>query len=158
MIRRYLPKSALWKLLLWVAPQRYQEEKARRLGVTFPEFFDATRSIFVHVPKAAGTSVSLALYGMQVGHRTWREWRELNPRKFNTYFKFAVVRDPIARFASAFYFLRGGGMNAHDREFAERVLKQFAGPNELAKALVDYDLQRLVLGYQHFRTQADYVA
>jgi hypothetical protein len=100
----------------------------------------------------------MALYGRQIPHASWREWRQFNPSKFKRYFKFAVLRDPISRFASAFYYLRSGGMNSSDKEFGERVLKPFADPNELAKALIDLELQRVILHWWHFRPQADFVA
>jgi hypothetical protein len=151
-------KSALWKLLLLVSPDRYEKRKARRFGHTYPDVFDTTRSIFIHIPKAAGTSVAMALYGRNFAHTTWRDWRELNPKKFNAYFKFAIMRDPVARFVSAFHYLRNGGMNAQDKDFGERVLKNFRDANELAKALVEPVLQRSILGWCHFRPQADYVA
>jgi hypothetical protein len=38
-----------------------------------PEPFLRTRSLFIHIPKAAGTSIVMELYGCQVGHRTLRE-------------------------------------------------------------------------------------
>jgi len=151
-------KKALWSLLLFVAPDLYEKRKSRNLRIKFPEAFDTTESIFVHIPKAAGTSVAMALYGMQVGHWTWRQWRELNPVKFRKYFKFAIMRDPVDRFVSAFYYLRGGGMNASDKQFGDSILMAYPNANAFAKALVDYELQRKVLAWKHFRRQADYVA
>jgi hypothetical protein len=100
----------------------------------------------------------MAFYGRQVPHITWYEWRELNPIKFRKYFKFAVVRDPVARFASAFYFLKSGGMNRHDRHFRDSCLGPFASANDLAKAFLDLEVQARVAQYWHFRRQADFVA
>jgi len=151
-------KRALWNALLFVAPHLYEQRKTRNLGFPFPDYFDRTQSIFIHIPKAAGTSVAMALYGMQVGHRTWREWRELNPIKFRKYFKFAIMREPASRFISAFYYLRSGGMNASDKAFGDTVLGTFSDPSAFAKALVDNQLQRQVLNWRHFRRQADFVA
>jgi len=99
----------------------------------------------------------MALYGGETHHLSWQEWHEFNPEKFKHYFKFAVIRDPISRFASAFYYLKHGGMNARDKEFGETVLPTFDNPNDLAKALVDLNLQKQILTWMHFRPQAEFV-
>ncbi len=124
----------------------------------FYEAFEQTRSIFIHVPKTAGQSVAMALYNRGIAHMSWREWYQRNPRKFASYFKFAVLRDPIARFCSAFDFLKAGGMLQQDKEFAGRVLQRFATVNDLASALADVELQEQVMHWWHFRPQAYFVA
>lgn len=151
-------KRAYWKTLLTVAPSEYEKQKAVRLGFAYPEYFDATQSIFIHVPKTAGTSIGMALYGRQIPHRTWRDWRNLNPRKFNRYFKFAVMREPIARFQSAFGYLKQGGCCDTERDFADTVLRPFANINELARAMIDVGLQQRILSWEAFRPQCDFVA
>jgi hypothetical protein len=123
-----------------------------------PLAFERTRTIFIHVPKAAGTSIALALYGEQIPHTRWRELYETNPYKFKNYFKFAVIRDPVSRFVSSFDFLKVGGMHGEDKEFSEKVLTPFANANELAKRLVDPKLQQQVFAYWHFKPQSFYVA
>lgn len=123
----------------------------------YPLYFDETRSIFIHIPKTAGTSIGKTLYGCHVGHRPWRYYWKINPQKFDSYFKFAVIRDPISRFASAFNFLKTGGYGTWDHEFAEKVLKPFSNANELALALMDGEFQRELFCWEHFRRQADYI-
>ena len=56
------------------------------------EPFDRTRSIFVHVPKCAGISISRALYGnLGGGHTTFNEYATIfEPHAFRRYFKFAI--------------------------------------------------------------------
>jgi len=124
----------------------------------FLDPFERTQSVFIHVPKAAGTSIAMALYGRQIPHYTWRKWHEINPKKFRDYFKFAVVRNPIYRFTSSFYFLKMGGMNEGDENFRTTILKPFVDPNEFAEALIDPDLQARVLKWWHFRPQTEFVA
>lgn len=86
--------------------------------------FDETRSIFFHIPKTAGLSVSKALYGNSGGgHRGVVEFLvAFGPEAFERYFKFTIVRNPWDRVYSAWRFLRGGGMHEEDRRWAERHL------------------------------------
>jgi len=67
------------------------------------------RCVFIHVPKTAGTSLSISLgwiaedsetYGSH-DHRTVAEYRAaMNPEAFQSYFKFAFVRNPWDRAVS----------------------------------------------------------
>jgi chondroitin 4-sulfotransferase 11 len=151
-------KGILWKSLLLLSPEMYEKRKVRVYGFAYPEYFNSTKSIFMHIPKSAGSSIGMALYGRQVAHAIWQDWYDINPRKFRSFFKFAVIRNPAERFVSAFYFLKGGGMNAQDKQFGDTVLKDYDSPNELAGALVDHIVQEQVLSWLHFRPQAEFVA
>ena len=71
--------------------------------------FRETGSIQIHVPKAAGTSVSHALYGGNIGHRTALDYQRISARHFRTYFRFGFVRNPWDRAVSAYEFARAGG-------------------------------------------------
>src|SRR5260370_9044975 len=66
-------------------------------------------SLFVHIPKNAGTTISNALYGRFIGHRTAMWYRIADRQMFESKYTFAVVRDPIDRFISSFHFLQNGG-------------------------------------------------
>jgi hypothetical protein len=75
------------------------------------------KSIFIHVPKAAGSSIREVLYESAYGgsHATAREFEVLFPEAFACYFKFAVVRNPWDRLVSAYaYFLKGGNSSRLD--------------------------------------------
>lgn len=66
--------------------------------------------IFVHVPRVAGTSISRALYGPACTHHlSMRYYRTLDPDFCARAPSFALLRDPIDRFASAYFFVRAGG-------------------------------------------------
>jgi len=65
--------------------------------------------IFIHVPKAAGVSVSRALYGRPLGHFFARDIRRVCPVEFKDLPTFAVVRNPIDRLFSAYRFAKAGG-------------------------------------------------
>ena len=80
------------------------------------------RCIFIHIPKAAGTSVTRALFGCGSRHVRYTEYESANPRKFHDYFKFSFVRNPWSRLHSAYSFLKHGGLNEMDRQWAEANL------------------------------------
>tara|TARA_R110001606_G_scaffold251548_2_gene399512 strand:+ start:1264 stop:1929 length:666 start_codon:yes stop_codon:yes gene_type:complete len=66
----------------------------------------AQQAIFVHVPKAAGFSVSNALYGKALGHIRAETIKRYSPREFDQCFKFAFVRHPVTRYISALSYVR----------------------------------------------------
>jgi hypothetical protein len=72
--------------------------------------FDEHKCIFIHVPKCAGISVSTSLFGnLSGGHVPIRTYSLIfNRLEFDTYFKFAFVRNPWDRVASGYFYLRGG--------------------------------------------------
>lgn len=82
-------------------------------------------ALYIHIPKCAGSSLSLGLCGYQVGHTTARTHQQRDPHFFRTAFKFTVVRHPFLRLRSAFHFLRRGGMNSEDRQMGETWLSGF---------------------------------
>ncbi|MDB5736570.1 MAG: hypothetical protein JWO65_238 [Sphingomonas bacterium] len=79
------------------AKRRRRLERIREAGL-----------LFVHVPKAAGMSISAALYGDQIKHASIRLSRHLDPA-LRTLPSFAVLRDPAERFLSAYRYARVGG-------------------------------------------------
>ncbi|MDB5733786.1 MAG: hypothetical protein JWN16_423 [Alphaproteobacteria bacterium] len=75
-----------------------------------PEQMAQRNLIFVHVPRAAGTSISRALYGEGCTHHySARYYRTVHPKLWARAQSFAVLRDPFDRFASAYAFVRAGG-------------------------------------------------
>ncbi|GBQ20488.1 hypothetical protein AA103193_1396 [Tanticharoenia sakaeratensis NBRC 103193] len=76
--------------------------------------------LFIHVPKNAGTSISSILYGRSMRHETIRYYRHADRRLDMP--SFAIWREPVERFCSAFDFVRnGGGRNVRlDPTFARR--------------------------------------
>jgi hypothetical protein len=65
--------------------------------------------IFIHVPKAAGVSVSRAIYGRTLGHFYAQDIKKVCPRIFESLHVFAVVRHPVDRLFSAYRFAKKGG-------------------------------------------------
>lgn len=112
---------------------------------------DEMECIFVHIPKAAGTSVAHGLFGCGVGHKSIYEYRKIFGADFHRYFKFAVVRNPFSRVVSAYESLKRGGNpvwpNA-DR-YRDEVLCRYEG----FERFVLEELDRATKEQKHFRPQ-----
>jgi len=84
-----------------------------------PQIYAHLKTIFVHVPKAAGTSIEKRLREnnnvVVGGHTTAEGFREKYPGVFDDYYKFAVVRHPLSRFVSAFSYLLDRPINVNLR-------------------------------------------
>ena len=96
----------------------------RRRGV-YSGYPNAHCCVFIHIPKAAGTSLTRTLFDSPSRHLHYTEYQRTNPRKFQQYFKFTFVRNPYDRLFSAYTFLKKGGLNELDRCWAEQNLTSF---------------------------------
>lgn len=64
--------------------------------------------IFIHVPKAAGTSINYSLYGRTLGHYSALDIKLRFPRLYSDCLTFSLVRNPWSRALSAYRFARIG--------------------------------------------------
>lgn len=67
-----------------------------------PRQFRRDAAIFIHVPKCAGSALLDAWLGFQTGHVTAEAYRAADPAFFEAAYVFTFVRDPLARFVSAY--------------------------------------------------------
>lgn len=86
------------------------------------------RAIFFHIPKCAGISVAETLFGCRAGgHMGLHSYKNaFSHREFSSFFKFTFVRNPWDRLASAYFFLREGGINEQDKHQAAQSVDRFA--------------------------------
>lgn len=153
--------------IAWISGKRFLRPRPTRrpaLNGTPPKSADSysiapmleTRSVFVHVPKAAGISVSQSLYGcLGGGHLTVEKYLEvLGPYRFLTFFKFAFVRNPWSRLYSAFRFLSKGGMNEKDAMFQADVLSEYSDFSDFVMRWLDHET---VDTQMHFRPQHRFI-
>ena len=96
-------RRALGDRLVMEQYRRRSARKYRRAGI-----------VFIHIPKAAGTSVCDSLYGGRVGHFTLSELRHppgrsTAPSGIEGLPSFSVVRDPLERLHSSYRYARDGG-------------------------------------------------
>jgi hypothetical protein len=116
---------------------------------------DARRAIFVHTPKAAGTSVALAVFGELPYHFTAADYQFIfGQQDYDAYFSFTFVRNPWDRLFSAFHFLKSGGWDEKDHAWAESHLKEF--PDFATFVRMGLRLPQ-IQRFMHFRPQADFV-
>ena len=122
---------------------------------TLKPFFD-TRSIFVHIPKCAGLSITFGLYGRKTGdHRTIADYKlAFSKSEFKSFFKFAFVRNPWDRLLSAYFYMKQGGRNKQDYDWSIRYLSPYDNFDEFVLKWVNEDNIRLGL---HFRPQFEFV-
>lgn len=118
--------------------------------------FIETQSVFVHIPKAAGLAVSFGMYGRKTGdHRTVCDYKLcFTEGEFDSFFKYAFVRNPWDRLVSAFHYLKPGGRNKQDAEWADAHLSPYDNVSDfvvgwLSEANADSAL--------HFRPQHTFV-
>jgi hypothetical protein len=119
------------------------------------------KCIFVHVPKAAGSSIeNSSIFNDQRdktgeyvgGHISAMQFQKKYPEEFKAYFKFSFVRNPYSRIVSAFFYLMAGGSgNLHDTEIFKRYFRNSDGnftsfcENELSTEMMENVI--------HFRPQ-----
>lgn len=72
-------------------------------------YWNREKCIFIHIPKAAGTSINHALYGRTLGHFTYEEINQYFPQLVRKSFVFSVARNPYDRLVSAYHFAKQGG-------------------------------------------------
>lgn len=119
------------------------------------------RCIFIHVPKAAGTSVARALFDEKSRHIPISRYFAFDPEAARSYFKFAFVRNPWARMYSAYHYLArriGADPRYPDHRWATHYLADtgdFGGFLHRMKA--DRSYRNGVRRYIHFRDQLDWV-
>lgn len=123
-----------------------------------PEY-DATHSVFVHIPKTAGTSVGEAIYGNWVGHVPLSRFAAFDRQKFRSYFKFSFVRNPWDRLLSAFAHLKGFGDPLAPREalWSTRNLSATESFEDFVLKLRDEKFRTLIINDVHFRPQLSWI-
>jgi hypothetical protein len=96
----------------------------RYLPYPYRRYNDLTHSIFIHIPKTAGTSMLQAIGAPVLGrlHVDYTHYMQSDPKRFASYYKFAVVRDPVDRVYSCYKYLTlGGNQSDEDKKLTELI-------------------------------------
>ncbi|MFT4025907.1 MAG: sulfotransferase family 2 domain-containing protein [Novosphingobium sp.] len=93
-LQRTAPGRLLWK---------------KTAGKYLARQIDKHKYLLIHIPKTGGTSVSSLLYEHNLPHLTALDYRALFGKHFDDWSTFAVLRDPLRRFLSAYRFTLQGG-------------------------------------------------
>jgi hypothetical protein len=116
MVRGFISKAILRRCRVSLAGDMYERACDKGLGLPMDgkrrrrlRNVRRARTLFIHIPKNAGMSIAQALYGGQIKHATIRYYAKAAPRLLWRTPSFAVLRDPVARFVSAFNYAQAGG-------------------------------------------------
>jgi hypothetical protein len=94
---------------LWYALFRGTALDRAQLVIRRSPIWLRTGMVFIHVPKAAGTSVSEALYGRFLGHSRAADVKRWGSRAVRSLPMVAITRNPWDRLVSAYRFVTHGG-------------------------------------------------
>jgi hypothetical protein len=82
-------------------------------------------------------------------------WRNYPDDELATFFKFTIVRNPWDRLASAFHYLKTGGMNEFDKTFANKHLARYHSFEDFVTGWVS---PKNITKFHHFRPQAYFLS
>ncbi|WP_417536884.1 hypothetical protein [Methylophaga sp.] len=102
-------RTRLIEAYAYHAPLPLKRLTSKKLGLPLRREVHGSDLLFIHVPKNAGTTISTQLYGGHIGHRSARYYQSCDPDFFSRTKSFAIYRNPVDRFVSAFKYARKGG-------------------------------------------------
>lgn len=118
------------------------------------KIFYKNRCIFVHIPKAAGVSVSVSLLGKPIAHLTALDYQALYGKKeFSECFKFSFVRNPFSRLISSYEYVQSGGHGPKDEKIVS-IVKPY---KSLGDFLMNYLNPARAKALRYFRPQHFFV-
>lgn len=134
------------------SPLPYRPDRVRRDRIVAIE---RRGVLFVHVPKNAGTTICQQLYGRQLKHHSVRYYASVAPQVLNLP-SFAILREPVCRFRSAFAFARSGG--SADRTISHPFNARYRAFESIDDAIDHLATARSPFDVDHiFRPQAWYL-
>ena len=150
------------KILSIVGPKKRREyvKLKKRLGYVDKEYsiksFELNRCIFIHIPKTGGVSISKAAFGnLACGHCTVKDYYFLfGKNEFEKMFTFTFVRNPFTRLASAYRFLKQGGINKQDQVWSKKYLSKYDSINDF---VVNGLRREEIMSWMHFKKQVEFL-
>lgn len=134
-----------------------------RLGIIKNPFVEKDHElgcVFLHVPKAAGTSLRKSVYHSKSYHIPAIRYKAINPMEFENYFKFCFVRNPWDRILSAYEYLKircHADMAFPDHRWAASNLTMNKDFPDFVLSLDRGDVRKRIKKYIHFRDQLDWI-
>jgi hypothetical protein len=130
----------------------------RQLTGIAPVFSDASnakKAIFIHIPKAAGSSVGDLVFGTDIiGHYPYFIYQDYSSEKFKNYYKFSVVRDPALRMLSAYNFVLDGGKGKADERCGNYIRENSANFEDFVCNVLD---ENFIYTWVHFVPQSYFI-
>jgi len=139
------------------------------------EYQDKYQCIFIHIPKTGGKSILKVLFGVDAGgHHPILDYEIFDNHRFNTYFKFAFVRNPWDRllssytylkelsqnpdrFLSAYIYLQKSGKEHYDKIWSDMYLADYKDFESFVSALRNRKIASQILQGLHFRPQYQFI-
>jgi hypothetical protein len=117
---------------------------------------DYYKCIFLHVPKTAGLAVSKTLFGSHGPSHLNYDWfvENFGAQTVKAYYKFTFVRNPWDRLHSAYFFLKKGGINEDNMEFAKKYLSHI---NSFEQFVLEWVNETTIDSYWHFIPQYKFI-
>ena len=114
--------------------------------------------IFIHIPKNAGSSIVKSLYDDGISHSSALYYKTIDEEFFRKTESFALLRNPIDRFCSAFNYLKFHSKQEPNIKFRNSHLQDINNVSDLIiKMKFDPSFKSMILRFPHFRTQSEYV-
>lgn len=115
----------------------------------------AKKVVFIHIPKAAGSSVGELVFGTDIiGHYPYFVYESYNSKYYEEFYKFTVVRDPVERFISAYNFVVSGGKGPADERCGKYIRERSQDINEFVMEYLD---ERFIYSWVHFVPQTYFI-
>jgi len=109
---------------------------------------DKFKTVFIHIPKTAGTSVYTSLFGhVKRNHIRLLYFEAYDKNKYDDYFKFAFVRNPYDRLVSSFIYIKGRN------DLYTPVIAKYETFDDFVEALLDDANRVKIFRVPHFNTQ-----
>ena len=124
-------------------------------NVVIPKI-NRSNALFIHVPKAAGSSIQKAVFGLNSWtHHKYKDFeKELPEQTLKKVFKFSFTRNPYDRLFSAYQYLKNGGNNITDKYWAKKYLNSYPTFEKFVKEFIT---TKNVYKYVHFIPQHEFL-
>lgn len=150
--RNSVVKNVFRKILPSFCREKVQVLRGRSV---YKSYFNEKECIFIHIPKSAGQSIALAMFGdRHPGHWAFKDYEWENAKKSRDFFTFCLVRNPYDRLMSAYYYLMSHTESELDQYFVDECLSKYKTFEEFVlKGLDDEE----VAAWVHFIPQIKFI-
>lgn len=143
-VKAWLPENVVDKLIFL---------KGKMGASPYFHYNDQFKAIFIHIPKAAGTSVYTSLFGeVKRNHIRLLYFEAYDASKFKRYFKFAIVRNPYDRLVSSYFYIK------NKNDLYTPMLEKYPTFSSFVKALKNSATKVELFKIPHFNSQFYFLA